>query len=226
MLCMPPGKINHDILCGHNIANTNIYLNATSIDKLKVMLIDEAVERSRSIADLLESIDCEIVAIVSPELDLLAQVETHQPDMVIIDIDLPDRDILENLRNVQSSTPKPMVMFSQDDDGRTIRRAVRAGVSAYVVDGITSARVKPIIDAAIATFDQYQLLQKQLDVTRSELEKRNNVERAKSILMKQRDIDDKAAYQLIRKTAMDQRCKVEDIAERIIDAAELLGGIS
>ena len=200
-------------------------MNTIPIDKLKVMLIDEAVERSRSIADLLITIDCEIVAIVSPDKDLVEQVEKHHPDLVIIDIDLPDRDMLENLRNVQSNIPKPMVMFSQDDDGRTIRRAVRAGVSAYVVDGINSARVKPIIDAAIATFDEYQLLQKQLDVTRSELGKYNKVERAKSILMKQRDIDDKQAYQLIRKTAMDQRCKVDEIAEQINKAAELLGGI-
>ena len=209
-----------------NKPKSDLFLTTNSTDKLKVMLTDEAVERSHSIADLLESIDCEIVAMVSPENDLLAQVEKYQPDMVIIDIDLPDRDILENLRSVQSSMPKPMLMFSQDDDGRTIRRAVRAGVSAYVVDGIKSARVKPIIEAAIATFDQYQLLQKQLDVTRSELDKRNKVERAKSILMKQRGIDDKEAYKLIRKTAMDQRKKVDDIAERIIDAAELLGGIS
>lgn len=190
------------------------------------MLIDEAQERSRSIAALLQSIDCEVVAIVSPENDLLEQVENYQPDIVIIDIDLPDRDIMENLRSVQCSTPKPMVMFSQDDDGRTIRRAVQAGVSAYVVDGIQAARVRPILDAAIATFDQYQLLQKQLEVTRSELEKRNKVEHAKSILMKQRGIDDTQAYQLIRKTAMDQQRKVVDIAERIIDAAELLGVVA
>jgi response regulator NasT len=201
-------------------------LIATSIDKLKVMLIDEARERSRSIADILESIDCDVIAIVAPHNDLLEQVENHQPDIVIIDIDLPDRDILENLRNVQSSIPWPMIMFSQDDDGHTIRRAVQAGVSAYVVDGIQAARVRPILDAAIATFDQYQLLQKQLEVTRTELDKRNKVERAKTILMKQRNIDDTQAYQLIRKTAMDQQRKVVDIAERIIDAAELLGGIA
>ena len=201
-------------------------MSVVPIDKLKVMLIDEAPDRSRSIADLLESIDCEVIAIVSPDNDLLELVENHQPDIVILDIDLPDRDIMENLRSVQSSTPRPMVMFSQDDDGRTIRRAVQAGVSAYVVDGIQAARVRPILDAAIATFDQYQLLQKQLEVTRSELEKRNKVERAKMILMKQRNINDAEAYQLIRKTAMDQQRKVVDIAERIIDAAELLGGIA
>ncbi len=189
------------------------------------MLIDEARERSRSIADILKSIDCDVIAIVTPDNDLLEEVENHQPDIVIIDIDLPDRDILENLRSVQSSIPRPMIMFSQDDDGRTIRRAVQAGVSAYVVDGLQAARVRPILDAAIATFDQYQLLQKQLEVTRTELDKRNKIERAKTILMKQRNIDDTQAYQLIRKTAMDQQRKVVDIAERIIDAAELLGGI-
>ena len=190
------------------------------------MLIDDARERSRSMADILESIDCEVIAFVTPNNDLLEHVENHQPDIVIIDIDLPDRDILENLRNVQTSLPRPMIMFSQDDDGRTIRRAVQAGVSAYVVDGIQAAKVRPILDAAIATFDQYQLLQKQLEVTRSELDKHNKVQRAKAILMKQRNIDDTQAYKLIRKTAMDQQCTVIAIAERIIDAAELFGEIA
>ena len=139
------------------------------------MLIDDARERSKSIAKILQSINCDVIAIVTPNNDLLEQVEHYKPDIVIIDIDLPDRDILENLRNVQSSMPRPMIMFSQDDDGRTIRRAVQAGVSAYVVDGIQAARVRPVLDAAIATFDQYQLLQKQLDVTRSELEKQNKI---------------------------------------------------
>lgn len=198
---------------------------ASSIDKLRVMLIDDARERSESMADILESIDCEVVACVTPNNDLLEQVENHQPDIVIIDIDLPDRDILENLRNVQASLPRPMIMFSQDDDGRTIRRAVQAGVSAYVVDGIQAARVRPVLDAAIATFDQYHLLQRQLEVTRSELDKHKKVQRAKAILMKQRNIDDTQAYQLIRKTAMDQQCTVIAIAERVIDAAELFAEI-
>lgn len=201
-------------------------MTSTATDKLRVMLIDEAPERSRSIAEILESTGCEVIAFVTPNNDLLEQVENHQPDIVIIDIDLPDRDILENLRNVQSSVPRPMIMFSQDDDGRTIRRAVQAGVSAYVVDGIQAARVRPILDAAIATFDQYQLLHKQLEVTRSELDKQNKIERAKTILMKHRNIDDTQAYRLLRKTAMDQQRKVVDIAERIIDAAQLFDEIS
>lgn len=195
-----------------------------TIDKLKVMVIDEAGERSQSITEILQSIDCEVIASVSPDNDLLELVEQHQPDIVIIDIELPDRDILENLRSLQSNTPRPMVMFSQDDDGHTIRRAVQAGVTAYVVDGVQPARVRPVLDAAIATFDQYQLLHKQLEVTRSELDKRNKVERAKGILMKQRGWDETQAYQFIRKTAMDQKLKIEGVADRVIAAAELLGG--
>jgi two-component system, response regulator / RNA-binding antiterminator len=205
-------------------AHTEIPLTEIPTGKLKVMLIDEARERSESIAEILQSVDCEVVANVNPEHDLLEQVERYAPDIVIIDIDLPDRDMLENLRSVQSSTPRPMVMFSQDDDGYTIRRAVEAGVSAYVVDGVKASRVRPVLDAAIATFDRYQLLQKQLDVTRLELDKRNKIERAKGILMKQRGIDDKQAYEFMRKAAMDHRLKVIDVAQRIIDAAELLGG--
>jgi len=199
-------------------------LTVTSNDKLKVMVIDETGDRSQSIAEILQSIDCEVIASVSSDKDLLEQVEQHQPDIVIIDIELPDRDILENLRSLQSNTPRPMVMFSQDDNGHTIRRAVQAGVTAYVVDGVQATRVRPILDAAIATFDQYQLLHKQLEVTRSELDKRNKLERAKAILMKQRGIDETEAYQLIRKNAMDQKLKITELADRIIAAAELLGG--
>ena len=188
------------------------------------MLIDEASDRSKSMLEVLQSVDCDVIACVTPKNDLLELVEHHQPDVVIIDIDLPDRDMLENLRSVQSNIPRPMIMFSQNDDGHTIRRAVGAGVSAYVVDGVQSARVRPILDAAIATFDRYQLLQKQLDVTRLELDKRNRIERAKGILMKQRGIDEAEAYAFMRRTAMDQQRKVIDIAQRVIDAAELLGG--
>lgn len=188
------------------------------------MVVDEADDRSQSLRDILNTVDCEVIACVSIEKDLLQQIEKYKPDVVIIDIERPDRDMLENLRSVQSSIPRPMVMFSQDDDGFTIRRAVQAGVSAYVVDGIQATRVRPILDAAIATFDQYQILQKQLDITRLQLDKQKIMERAKNILMQQRGINENQAYQLMRKTAMDQKRKIEEIARDINKAAELLGG--
>jgi response regulator NasT len=192
--------------------------------KLRVMLIDESQERRAAIADLLKTVQCDVVACFTPEEDLLQQVARYRPDVVIIDIDLPGRDILEGLRIVQAANPRPMVMFSQDDNGDTIRRAVQAGVSAYVVDGLQANRVRSILDAAIATFDEYRRLQGELDRTRSELADRKKIERAKGIVMTQRGINEPAAYRLMRKAAMDQNRRLVDIAESIIAAEELLAG--
>ena len=203
---------------------------ATSIESgcplaaLRVMLIDESQERSSALADLLQSVECEVVACLSPQADLLSQVARHRPDVVIIDIDLPSRDTLESLRSVQASDPRPMVMFSQDDNGDTIRRAVQAGVSAYVVDGVQAHRVRPILEVAIARFDEHRRLQAELDRTRSELEGRKKIERAKGIVMMQRGISEPAAYRLMRTAAMDQNRRLVEIADSIIAAAELLGG--
>lgn len=188
------------------------------------MLVDELLERSAVVTRLLKSEQCDVVACLSPEQDLLEQVSRHRPDVVIIDIDLPGRDTLESLRSVQATVPRPMVMFSQDDNGETIRRAIQAGVSAYVVDDVQANRVRPVIEAAIASFDQYSLLQTELDRTRTELQNRKKIERAKGIIMKQRGIDEPAAYRLMRKAAMDQNRRLVAIAESIITAADLLGG--
>jgi response regulator NasT len=192
--------------------------------ELRVMLVDESQARSSALADLLQSVACEVVACLSPEEDLLAEVARYWPDVVIIDIDLPSRDTLESLRSVQASDPRPMVMFSQDDNGETIRRAVQAGVSAYVVDGVQAHRVRPILEAAIARFDEHRRLQVELDRARSELESRKKIERAKGIVMMQRGIGEPAAYRLMRKAAMDQNRRLVEIADSIIAAAELLGG--
>ena len=192
--------------------------------KLRVMLVDESRGRSAAIADLLQAVQCDVVARLAPDEDLLAQVAHYRPDVVIIDIDLPGRDTLESLRIVQEANPRPMVMFSQDDNGDTIRRAVQAGVSAYVVDGLKANRVRPILDAAIATFDEYRRLQGELDRTRSELAERKKIERAKGIVMTQRAIDEPSAYRMMRKAAMDQNRRLVDIADSIIAAESLLAG--
>jgi response regulator NasT len=117
-----------------------------------------------------------------------------------------------------------MVMFSQDDNGDTIRRAVQAGVSAYVVDGVQAQRVRPIMEAAIARFGEHRRLQAELDRTRSKLEERKKIERAKGVVMMQRGVGEPAAYALMRKAAMDQNRRLVEIADSIITAADLLGG--
>lgn len=189
---------------------------------LKVILIDESTQRSIKMSHMLASVDCDLIARLTPQHNLLQKIEALQPDIIIIDIDLPDRDILENLRSVQSVNPHPMLMFSQVDDGATIRRAIKSGVSAYVVDNLMSNRVRPVIEAAIATFEQHQDLQQQLDQKKLELANRKTIDRAKGILMKQRGIDEPEAYRILRKTAMDQKLKLVDIAENVITAADLL----
>lgn len=187
------------------------------------MLIDDSEQRNQSMGQILGTIGCTVVASICTEDDILHQVEQHQPDVVVFDIEMPNRDMLENLRQVQSTHPRPMVMFSQDDDGDSIRRSVQAGVSAYVVDGIQQTRVRPVLEAAIATFDHYQLLQTQLNITQKELTRQKNLDRAKRILMKQRSLDENSAYQFLRKSAMDQKKKIEHIAQQVIEAAELMG---
>ena len=164
-----------------------------------------------------------MVAIASATDNLLSLINQYQPDVVIIDMDAPNRDTLENLRTVQATTPRPMVMFSQDDDSDLIRRTVEAGVSAYVVDGIQPKRIRPILDAAIARFEQYRRLTTELDHAKSLLAERKVVDRAKAILMRQRGLSEPAAYQLLRKTAMDRNQKIAEVAEFLISAANLLG---
>jgi response regulator NasT len=188
------------------------------------MVVDESLERQEGVAEILESVDCEVVASLSPGDDLLGQVLKHQPEVVIIDMDSPSRDTLESLRNVQSAMPRPMVMFSQDDDGETIRKAVDAGVSAYIVDGLQAGRVRPILDAAMARFEQYRALEDELHKTRDQLESRKKIDRAKGILMKERGLSEDDAYALMRKTAMAQNKRISDIADTVIAAAELLRG--
>jgi len=194
------------------------------MSQLKVMLVDEQPERQAVVAEMLKTVGCEVVASLTPEDDLLAQVAQVRPDVVIIDMESPSRDTLESLRSVQSALPRPMVMFSQDDNGETIRRAVDAGVSAYIVDGIKEERVRPILEAAMARFEQYQALEAELNKTRDQLESRKKVDRAKGILMKERKLSEEDAYALLRKTAMAQNKKISEIAEVIISAVDLLRG--
>jgi len=188
------------------------------------MFVDADPSRSQALLPEIGCADCELVASASANDDLLAAVNRYQPDVVIIDMDAPNRDTLENLRNVQAQTPRPMVMFSQDDDRDSIRRAVQAGVSAYVADGLQAKRVRPILEAAIARFEQYRALEQELDKTRGQLVERKLIDRAKGLIMAQRKVDEAEAYRLLRRAAMDRNLRIADVAENIIAAAEVLGG--
>lgn len=195
------------------------------MSQLRIMLVDDKPERREALASLGLCSECAVVATASPSDDLLEQIARHRPDVILIDMDAPSRDTLENLRSVQSTLPRPMVMFSQDGDRETIRRAVAAGVSAYVVDGVQPHRVRPILDAAIARFEQYRELAQELDKTRTQLQERKQIDRAKGLIMRQRGLSEPEAYQLLRKAAMDRNLRMAEVAEQVIAAAELLGAV-
>ncbi len=137
--------------------------------RLRVLLIDDSDERRASIETALSEVGCDVVGFVSSQEDVLLRVQQNNPDVVIIDLDIPGRDTLDSLQTIQSTAPRPIVMFTQDDNGATIARATRAGVSAYVVDGLSAKRVRPILDAAIQRFQQFRQLTEELAKTTAQL---------------------------------------------------------
>ncbi|MCU7852969.1 MAG: ANTAR domain-containing protein [Candidatus Thiodiazotropha sp. (ex Monitilora ramsayi)] len=191
---------------------------------LRVMLVDDKSDRREMLDLALQDVDCALVACVSGEGDLLSVVDSCNPDVILIDIEAPGRDTLESLETVQSTVPRPMVMFSQDDNNQTILRATQVGVSAYVVDGLQTQRVRPIIDAAVARFQHFNHLESELQKARQQLNDRKTIDKAKGIIMQQRGLSEEQAYQAIRKLAMDTNRKVADVAQSIIEAASILSG--
>ena len=184
--------------------------------------MDERPERRAELAATLSAFGCAIVASASFSDDLIGILETHDPDVVILDMEAPNRDMLESLATVNVQVPRPVVMFAQEGDSETIRRAVHAGVSAYVVDGIQPHRVRPIVEAAIARFEKFRALEDELQRTRAELAGRKVIEKAKGLIMRQRGVSEDEAYRAMRKVAMRSNRRLADVAEGIVAAAELL----
>ena len=189
---------------------------------LKVMIVDEAVERAEVLQQALTRAGYEVIAYVPSTLDLHRQVSALQPDIVIIDMDSPDRDTLENLCVVNRDEPRTVVMFTHDGDGEKIRAATLAGVSAYVVDGMSGERIRPILDAAVARFEQFQALKREFDEIEEKLADRKVIERAKGILMKSRNLSEEDAYRALRKQAMESNARLSEVARQLVVVAGLI----
>lgn len=189
---------------------------------LRIMLVDAIPERAAALERTLVVAGHQIVARLSGSVDLCAEVTRVLPDVVIIDIDSPDRDILEDMHAINREQPRPVLVFTQDDDPGLIRSAVHAGVSAYVVGDPDPGRVLPVLTVAIARFEQFQSLQRELQDARCALADRKVIERAKGILMKQRRMDEEAAYAAMRRMAMERNLRLAELARSLIAAAELL----
>ena len=194
-----------------------------SLSILNVMLVDDQPARAALLEQALRDHQFTVIARLSSAAGLADQVARLEPDIIIIDIESPDRDTLENMAILHRDNPRPVVMFAEEGDSGTIERAVRAGVSAYVVDGLNLSRVKPIVDVAIARFREFQALRQELQETRTQLADRKQIDRAKGLLMKHRGLDEQQAYQAMRKMAMDRGQRLGEVASNIIAVLELLG---
>lgn len=192
-------------------------------DSVRVLVVDESAEKAELLRDGLRVAGYEVTASLSSPLALLKAVEDLRPDIIVIDTDSPSRDVLEHLVVMSQHTPRPVVMFATDAEPEKIRAATRAGVSAYVVDGLDRKRIAAIVDAAVARFEELQDLRTQLARANRKLGDRKLVERAKGLLMRTRGLDEDAAYSLLRKMAMDRKLKLVEVAQKLVDAADLLG---
>lgn len=187
----------------------------------RVMLVDDAPERAYTLEQALKRSGYDVIASIASTIDLHQRVLELKPDVIIIDTDSPDRDTLENLSVLNRAAPRPVVMFTNDDDNRKIREAVRAGVSAYVVDGLAAERVRAIIEVAVARFEQFQALRRELTETEGKLAERKVIERAKGILMKSRKLTEEEAYAAMRRQAMESNARLADVARQVIALAQL-----
>jgi response regulator NasT len=212
-------RVRHGTLVAYMAAMTKSGNDPT----LRILLVDESLERAALLRRALQQAGCHIAAHVSSTADLTGLVEELQPDLIIVDIDSPDRDTLEQICVANRDKPRPIVMFTHDDDSEKIKLAVRAGVSAYVVDGLKSERLKPVMDVAIARFEEFQAMRRDLERAEAKLAERKDVDRAKGILMRQRDWTEDEAYQALRKMAMEKGLKIGEVARQVVTVSELLG---
>ncbi len=190
---------------------------------LHVLIIDDNRLRASIIEDGLSSGGQIRVTVLEETVDLLRRVVEIDPDVIFIDLENPNRDMLEHMFEVTRAVRRPIAMFVDQSDQASIEKAIEAGVSAYIVDGLKKERVRSIMDTAIHRFKAFQRLQRELEDAKSELADRKTIERAKSLLMRTRNLSEPDAYALLRKTAMNQNRRIAEIAESLILAAGLLG---
>jgi two-component system, response regulator / RNA-binding antiterminator len=189
---------------------------------LKIVIVDESPIRAAILEDGLREAGFTQVVRIEETANLLARVYALDPDVILIDLENPSRDVLEQMFQVSRIVKRPIAMFVDQSDTASIQASVDAGVSAYIVDGLKKERVKSILDLCISRFNAFARLQDELDRTKTALEERKVIDRAKGILMKAKNLTEDEAYTLMRKTAMNEKKKIAEIAQSIITAADLL----
>lgn len=189
---------------------------------LKILLVNDTHKQVGRLRESLILAGFDVVDEVSSAFMIPRKVATLQPDMVMIDTESPSRDVLEQVVIVSQNEPRPIVMFSDDGQPSAIRAAIKAGVSAYVVEGIDAGRLEAVLAVAQARFEEDQSLKEQVKVAENKLNERKTVERAKGMLMQLRGMNESDAYSAMRKMAMDRNIRIVDVAEKLLSMNELL----
>jgi response regulator NasT len=189
---------------------------------LRILVIDESQTRAAELCGGLAMAGHQVAAVLPSVLDLTAQIERIKPDVILIETDSPSRDTLENLAVMDRQMPRPVIILTAEDDAAVMRDAFRAGVSAYVVDNVDMARLKPIVDVAIARFESHQAVRQELAASTKKLSERKLIEQAKGLLMKTRGLDEETAYASLRKMAMERQQPLAKVADDLLAMAKLL----
>lgn len=192
------------------------------VGKGRVLIIDNNPERVNSLIQLLEASRYKVTAPMRLQEGLTEQIAQIKPDIMLIGVDFPGQTALNWVASIHGSYPCPIVMFARDERSETIQAATRAGVSAYAVGKLTGARVKTIIEAAVARFYEFRALQEELEKTKTNLAERKIIERAKELIAQQRGCNESQAYQILRKMAMNRRKRLAEISEDVLSISEVL----
>lgn len=197
-------------------------MSKTRDSKLQIAVVERDRERAHMIVDGLREAGEFEISVIGDESGLARKLAALDPDVVLIDLENPSRDVLEGLTLATTPLDRPVAIFVDRSDADLMKDAIEAGVSAYVVAGLQKERIKPVMDAAIARFAMVSRIRKELDTTKAALAERKMVDRAKGLLMNARGLSEDEAYALLRRTAMDQGKKISEVAGALITAAELL----
>ena len=189
---------------------------------LKILVIDENPIRRAIIESGLAEAGFTAVTVLANTTRLIDHIYKLDPDVVLIDLENPSRDVLEQMFQVSRIVRRPIAMFVDKSDKTEIEAAIEAGVSAYIVDGLKKERVKPILETTMTRFRAFTRLQAELDEVKGALKERKVIEKAKGILMKRRGLDEEKAYELLRKTAMSQGRRIADVAQALVSSADRL----
>jgi two-component system, response regulator / RNA-binding antiterminator len=192
---------------------------------VRIAIIDESAARAAVIAEGLAASGLTDITILIERQALVARIQELSPDVVLIDLANPRRDELEELFAVSRAISRPIAMFVDRADDSSIEAAIDAGVSAYVVDGMKPDRIRSVLDVAIKRFNAFARLRAELDDVRGQLAERKAIDAAKALLMKKRGLDEPLAYAALRKAAMDSGRKIGDVADALLTAEKLMGGL-